>query len=237
MRKLLSFFILLVATLQVSASGSLAKQDSTSRKKKKYGLYFSFDIRKSLVREIPVRMSGLKIGITFHKKHSIGIGYYNLGRPIFNDYYISDPAEYDASQTLFSKKQGKKIDVETTVKLSLAYASFFYEYRFLARRKWNMDFNTQFGAGIVNIEVINKTNGRLIGAPKKDLVKLLEASVIVQYKIFSWLGLGAGMGYRYMINPNEYISTTFNYPIWTVRLVLFPAKLRPVFKGEKKWYK
>ena len=85
----------------------------------------------------------------------------------------------------------------------------------------------------------HKATGRQLfnGRQKKDFIKLVEASVSVQYKIVEWLGLGAGIGYRYMIQPNDYISTTFNYPIWSLKFILFPGKLVPVFKGKKKWYK
>jgi len=211
--------------------------DSTFQKIKKVTFYFSLDIRRSLVRDIPVRISGLKIGVRIKQNHSIGVGYYNLGVPFFGQYYISNPVDYDADQTLFSRRQGKNVNVETRFKLSMAYFSLFYEHRFLARRKWNMDITGQIGNGILNIDVFNKQNGRkIVGESHKPNVKLVEASISVQYKMTSWLYAGAGVGYRQMINTDEYVSKTFNYPIYTLKLILVPNKLVSVFNGQRKWH-
>jgi hypothetical protein len=212
--------------------------DSTSKKVKKVGFYFSLDVRRSVVRELPVRISGLKIGVTFKGNHSIGLGYYNMGRPIFGGLYISKPIEYDEDKTLISKRDGSNFDVHTRIKLEMAYTSLFYEHRFFTHRRWNMDVNGQFGIGSVHIYAYDKANGQQLfnNRPKKDFIKLVEGSVSVQYKLVEWLGLGAGIGYRYMIQPNDYISTTFNYPIWALKFILFPTKLVPVFKGQRKWY-
>lgn len=228
-------FLLLAATFSTK---SIAQADSTSTKTKKASFYFALDVRRSIVRELPVRISGLKIGVTFKRNHSIGIGYYNMGRPIFGSFRISRPVEYDENKTLISKRDGSSFDLNARIKLEMAYASLFYEHRFFTHRKWNMDINGQFGFGNVYFYAYDKATGRQLfnGKPKKDFIKLVEASVSVQYKIVEWLGLGAGVGYRYMIQPNDYISTTFNYPIWSLKFILFPGKLVPVFKGQKKWY-
>lgn len=222
----------------VLSSKSFSQADTTAKRARKLSFYFAFDVRWSLVRDIPVRIGGLKTGISFKRRHAVGLGYYNLGRPFFGEYFLTDQVEYDAQQSLFSRRANTNVDVNTKVRLSMDYFSLFYEYRFLAHRKWNMDWNIQFGAGNVKIEVFNIQNGRMIGGyPKMEMINLVESSVSVQYKIVQWLGLGAGLGYRYMLHPNEYISTTFNYPIWSLKFILFPGQLIPVFQGKKKWYK
>jgi hypothetical protein len=229
--------------LQLSVLSFAFGQDSTSenadyKRSKKIGFYFSLDIRRSVVRDVPVRISGLKMGVSFLKNHALGIGYYNLGRPILGGLYVSNPVEYDEQRTFISRKSGQNLNLHARIKLEMAYASLFYEHRFLARRKWNMDVTAQYGLGHLYIYAYDKIDGHLIGGKaKRDNISLVEGSVSVQYKIVEWFGIGAGFGYRYMINPNEYISTTFNYPIWTLKLILFPLKLGPVFKGQKKWYK
>jgi hypothetical protein len=217
-------------------------QDSTAlnqgqKKQNKLNLYFSFDIRRSLVRDVPVGITGLKLGITIKKRHSIGIGYYNMGRPIFRDYYVSNPVYYDAQQTFLSKRTGQNVDVDTRVELSIAYFSLFYEYRILAHRKWNIDLTLQSGFGEAYLVAFNKTNGRLLpDYPRHIPINLIEGSVLFQYKIFTWFGAGLGVGYRNMLNPSEYVTTTFNYPIWVVKLMIFPAKIWQVTKGKEKWY-
>lgn len=229
------FFISLLIITSFASKG-IAQDDSTTSKRSTF--YFALDVRRSIVRELPVRISGLKMGVTFKQNHSIGIGYYNMGRPILGGIHISRPVEYDENKTIVSKRDGSRFDLNARIKLEMAYASLFYEYRFFTHRKWNMDVNSQFGFGNVYIYAYDKVNDRQLfnGKPKKDFIKLVEASVSVQYKIVEWLGLGAGIGYRYMIQPNDYISTTFNYPIWSLKFILFPGKLVPVFKGKKKWY-
>lgn len=235
MQLLKSFFLFLLIATTLSTK-SLAQDDSTSSKRSSF--YFALDVRRSIVRELPVRISGLKIGVTFKRNHSIGIGYYNMGRPILGGLRISRPVEYDENKTLISKRDGSNFHLHARIKMEMAYASLFYEHRFFTHRKWNMDINGQFGFGNVYIYAYDKATGRQLfnGKPKKDFIKLVEGSVSVQYKIVEWLGLGAGVGYRYMIQPNDYISTTFNYPIWSLKFILFPGKLIPVFKGRKKWH-
>ena len=232
-----TIFIVILSTI-LFLNKSIAQERPTQKKPKKTSFYFAFDVRWSIVRELPVRISGLKTGISFNRKHAIGFGYYNLGRPLFGQHFVSSPVEYDAKQTLYSRRENGNINVDTKVRLSMDYLSLFYEFRFLARKKWNLDWNTQLGAGNVEIVILNKKNEKVIGGyPKMRMISLVETSVSVQYKIVDWFGLGAGLGYRYMINPNEYISATFNYPIWSLKVMLFPGKLIPVLKGQKKWYK
>lgn len=196
--QLFKSFILLLSVVIFFSTESIAQTDSTLTKIKKASFYFALDVRRSIVREIPVRISGLKIGVTFKRNHSIGIGYYNMGRPIFGGLYISRPVEYDENRTLISKRDGSNFDLHARIKMEMAYASLFYEHRFFTHRKWNMDVNGQFGFGNVYIYAYDKETGRQLfnGRPKKDFIKLVEASVSVQYKIVEWLGLGAGVGYR-----------------------------------------
>ncbi|MBC7390987.1 MAG: hypothetical protein H7329_17405 [Opitutaceae bacterium] len=225
--------LFLIFLKSVTSFSSIGDSTKTLRK---INFYFALDIRKSLVRDIPIKMTGLKIGATFKKKHTVGFGYYNLGRPIFG-YYLNDPVEYDANQSLRTKS-GSSIDIPTTVSLSFQYFSLFYEYRILARKKWNLDWTAQYGIGRAYITATNQKNGlRIPGYPKSSRVHLLESSILLQYKVFTWLGVGAGVGYRYILNPNEYISATFNYPIWVIKLMVSPGKLLKVFKGKEKWYK
>ncbi len=219
-----------------ACNSALGSNGDSLKPLRRINFYFALDIRKSLVKDIPIRMTGLKIGVTFKKKHTIGIGYYNMGHPILG-YYTSDPVEYDANQSLVTRS-GRSVYVPTSVSLSLQYFSLFYEYRILARKRWNLDWTAQYGIGKAYISATNQRNGlRIPGYPKSTHIHLLESSVLLQYKIFSWLGAGAGIGYRYMLNPNEYISTTFNYPIWVIKLMVSPAKLLKVFRGKEKWYK
>ncbi len=196
------------------------------------------DVRRSLVRDVTAKISGLKVGLTFLRRNTVGIGYYNMGRPIFQDYYVSNGVDYDATQAFVSKKTGQNVDVETRVQLSMAYISLFYEYRVLAHRKWNIDLTIQSGFGQAYIIAYNKANNRLApGYPHHIPINLLEGSVLVQYKIFTWFGAGAGVGYRHMLNPDDYVTSTFNYPIWILKFMIFPGKLLNVAKGKEKWYR
>ncbi|MBY0425342.1 MAG: hypothetical protein K2Q22_06880, partial [Cytophagales bacterium] len=122
-------------------------------------------------------------------------------------------------------------------------------YVVFQRRRWEISIPLQLGLGQATYQTHVTTTftdprthekvERSFNRPdENNLIFLGELSVNAHYKIFTWLGIGVGFGYRRLFNDNDNpkIASTFDYPIWLWKVKIFPFELKNVFKGKSKWY-
>ena len=50
-----------------------------------------------------------------------------------------------------------------------------------------------------------------------------EISGQVNYKVTPYLGLGAGIGYRNLLNKKSVLNTTFDAPIYIAKIIIYPG--------------
>ena len=190
-------------------------------------LVFGFDGRFSFVKYDAVTISGLKIGLDFDNRVRVGLGIYGLLKP----------AEYSS----YAKLTINKIDTPVLYnsKTKLWYGAAYIEYVITHKKRWEVSTPIQFGIGKAQIDasyIGNPSNEIKKLINEGDLVKtvyLIEPSVTGYYKIFNWFGLGAGLGYRQLINGTERLNITFNNPIFIVKGKIFLGDLTEIFLGRK----
>jgi hypothetical protein len=197
------WLFLLLASIRLFAAGTDSLQTT---KKRRPHFVFNFDTRYTLLQNDPARISGLKGGLEWCDRIRTGIGFYALSTPIITKLPAAGPDVHA---------------IEAQVKF--AYAAVYGEYVFLKNEKWELSVPVQVGFGkTMNVYRDNKGE---IQRTEKIPLWLVEPSVSGHYKVYSWVGLGAGAGYRQMLNDPQRETRHLNAPIYYVKVKLFAGEL------------
>lgn len=255
-RKFSVFCFLLLLVQSIYAQSVESKKDSIGTRKISTKIIFNIDTRASLVHNLPVQIGGMKIGIQLGQHHRLGIGFYLMGLPIFGQ-MIFKPASYDVNSISHKNvvvknkpTQVNTIESDQSIMLSMAYASVFYEYVLLTRKRWELSIPIQLALGQATYtsSVLSTTTNPATNINKSitynrpteyKLIFLGETSLNLQFKVFCWMGIGGGLGYRRLFNDNNNPKTanTFDNIIWVAKLKIFPVDLLKVLKSKQKWHK
>ncbi|WP_258540707.1 hypothetical protein [Parvicella tangerina] len=190
----------------------------TSPKVKKAKLMFALDARRSFVLDNKVKFNGFKIGVELYEKHRVGLGFYGLRKPV-NFIGRIDKQEFpEATDTLF---------------FNFNYTGFFYDYVWLRTKRWELTTPTHLGIGAIEIQYQDTA-----GVRRPPFIK--GGSVVfgiggsVQFKIWRWLALGTGGGYRAMLSKEENIKRPLNAPYYQFQVKILLGELfRMAFKREE----
>jgi len=115
------------------------------------------------------------------------------------------------------------MDLKTN--LALLKSDAFYphvEYVFYKKNRWEFSLPLSIGIGNTRYEYLyNNTEFQR----DKKIVVICETGVSGDYKLFSWLGIGMGAGYRLMIIDNKAIDENFNSIIYILKIKLFLSEI------------
>jgi len=188
---------------------------------------FRFESRNSFVNHDRIEVQSLKFGVTFGRKISVGGGYSWLKTPMFEKYKFNDA----------------EIKKDTTInrRVRLNYLTYYVDYIFYKSKRWQYSIPTQFGTGFAKFSYDYKG----VKNEAKYLFFLYEPGINVKFKIFTWLGVGANVGYRIVFKNTKYLTNKFNSPVYSggviiywdqLALALFPKnKLANKYLGPKEW--
>ena len=206
-RILLSWLFLIGTSIPALALPAHAP-DSSAVNSKKHGPHFvfNFDARYTLLQNAPARIGGLKAGLEWHNRLRTGIGFYALSSPVTTKLPATLPDEPP---------------VEAQVKFS--YGAVYAEYVMLRTKRWELSAPVQLGYG-KTLNVYQNQQGQVQRTEKIPLW-LVEPSVSGHYKVYSWVGLGAGAGYRQMLNASKRETQHLTAPIYYVKVKLFAGEL------------
>ncbi len=161
--------------------------------------FFSLDNRNSFIKDAPVNVQGLQLGIILKEKHTLGFGFYTL--------------QANAKQN-FTTKNEKYIAVNRTLRLS--YLTAFYQYAFVDTRYFELDLPLELGLGGYDVKLTDAVTNKLI-LDKKGGTIIIGGGVGITIKPFKWFGITGSAGYRNALdnNPNVNFSGFFySYGIW-----------------------
>ncbi len=177
---------------------------------KKYKFNFQFDNRFSNIRDYQITIFGAKMGVQ----------YKNLTRFGFGASFIINPV--DITGTLQIKLKNKTVSKPTEQKISFWYFSVYNDWIIYKGSHWECFATEQIGYGkpVYTYQVNNTT-------VREEEVSLLvnEISGQVNYKVFSWIGIGAGFGYRNIWNGDSVVKNTFDAPIYIAKLIIYPESI------------
>lgn len=174
--------------------------------KKKPKFFAGFDSRHSFISRRQVNIGGVRLGLTYDQRVRFSFGLYFLVTPFFRNQILSN---------------GDTI----TSKLGFAYFAGACEYVFFKSKRWEISVPFYTGIGGTSLSRRDSTKGLIIP---------LESSVNAVYKIWPWLGLGWGVGYRFMLVNNKKVPENFNNPIYVLGIRLYFGEIyRAVLKKKK----
>jgi hypothetical protein len=194
MKKYQIVFLSLILLSTFSANS----QDLAS---KKWKFSFQLDNRFSSIRGREITVFGLKVGMQYKKLTRIGIGSSFIINPVYIDYF------------------NKRANAEETNKISFWYFSVFNDWILFKNKKWECFATEQIGFG--NPNFTKEINNDIVSDVDVNLY-VNEISGQVNYKLTKWIGLGAGFGYRNLLNKKSPLNTTFNAPIYIAKVIIYP---------------
>jgi len=178
------FLLVALVFLNSILLGQLAIDTTPPPPKPKAGFLsnfiFQIDNRTESYYDVRGRMNGIKLGVEFYKRFRTGFGFYQN-----NDFYRIEPP----------------FRVDTAFRsASFNYSTYFAEIVFLRNFRWEFSSIAQFGSG----SIVVKNYDYLGGVPnfsRQDTVNnvgVFDIGLNGHFKVFPWLGLGSGVGVRYV---------------------------------------
>ena len=200
-------FLLLIFSCALFSSTAQPTIDTLKNcLKQRPHLFAKLDTRNSFINNGRAKIFGLKVGLNYGKRLSFGIGYNQLYPPAKN---------FDTK--IYYKNQDNLVD-SVTANLKLFYFSTHIEYVFYQTKHWELSMPLQIGLGQTCYKY------KLDGAYKKtekNLNFIYEPSVSIEYKYLKWIGVGAEVGFRFMITKDRKLNQNFNSPTYAFKLLIY----------------
>lgn len=170
-----------------------------------------FDTRNSFIANKAAKIRGVKFGLDYGKDVTVGMSFNWLD------------AKFDSQKDVL-------VGMDTVhAKLDFAYLGAYFEYTFYRTKKWEISIPVQIGFGSTYFGYKNEQDKAKKMYQKPILV--YEPAMTAEYKIWRYLGVGAGVGYRLMLINNKDIDGNFNSPIYVLKLKVYLGQVyRDVFK-------
>lgn len=199
--KLITFFLLLLLS-QLATAQLLDSLRFCIKQKPKFSI--KIDSRNSFISSQRAPIFSLKLGVEFNNILRIGGGYNTLKAALSTPHFIKDSV-------------GKVVDT-VSAHLKLDYLSYYIEYAFYQTKRWEMAIPMQIGIGYSYYDY--KLGDKKSSFSKQTIV-VYETNLVGHYKIFSWVGVGVGIGYRVMLLGNKKLEENFNSPIYVFKIKFF----------------
>lgn len=164
---------------------------------------------------------GAKLGLEFMQNYRMGFGAYYMPKKV-----AMAPKRYDG-------------EADTTYrKFRMHYYTTFFEWIFIRNFRWELALPVSAGYGRAEVEQwVPGRNEHTMGRWEKgkDIGEFVATFHIqAHYKIFSWVGIGLGLGWRQIISREPEIQQNLSGAILSYKIKLFPGSLyKALFKKEK----
>jgi len=184
---------------------------------KNWKFLLGFDARRSFLKNKPVKINGLRIGLKFRGVHRFGLGIYGLSRDlVFYDIPVQEPDATDSSR----------------VKFGLSYASIFYERVFFRNPKW--EFSLPFLISGGNLVGRYEDTAGVFRQNINTPFSAITAGVQTKYYVFPWLAARISLGYRFLFNTSSELKAAFNAPYYGFGAQILLSELyRSIFRKDE----
>lgn len=166
------------------------------------------DGRNSFIREAPVKIDGLRVGVDYGNKIRFFLGAY-LSRGAVERTFITN--RYTVNERHVRQR------------LSMFYMAATAEYVVYNSPHWELAVPVQIGFGKGNRWRYDGITGVMFEHKQPAFVPF-EVSFRAMYRILPWLNVSAGLGYRYALFSNS-VSDDFSAPVYTYGIGISPVKL------------
>ncbi len=216
-RKIL-LFIFLFISLFISAQKGNGDElndfedDFNSSFRTKPKLDLKLDTRFSFISANDIRTTGAKIGLSFNHKFKLGLGYNQLIYP----------------SRSYIKKENQAIKVE----LNYQYISPYLEYIYYTSKRWEFNLSTQIGFGQASYQYFDNITAKE-KKTNQSFILSYEPSLLIDYKIVRWFGIGTGVGYRLILYKNKKITEQLTSPVYIFKLKIYLGEIVKTITGKE----
>jgi hypothetical protein len=176
---------------------------------------FQLDIRNSIINHHIVTLPGLKLGLEWRGRIRTGLGVYLLSNGIPSRQPV--PSELPAS---------------TAAELRLRYVAGYGEYVVLGNPRWEIATQLQLGVGKTYAHY-DLPGGSVVRSPKR-VIWLVEPSIAAQMRVYRWLALGSGLGWRQPVFVDALTQRELNGPVFYGRVKVSLGDLYKIFRGRER---
>jgi len=161
--------------------------------------YVNLDQRNSFIREAPINVNGLQIGILIKDKHVVGIGGYGI-----------TASGKQHVKTKFNK------NIDATRNLEMKYLTLFYQYVAIDKRYIELDLQTELGGGKYQIKLTDYNNGKILFNRSASMF-VFGLGPLLAIKPFKWIGVIGMAGYRLTFEKDSNLNFNgayYAYGVW-----------------------
>ncbi|WP_426492618.1 hypothetical protein [Hymenobacter sp. 102] len=204
----------LVPALAIAGPAPAVADDTTFVRQSHRRAVFQFDQRFSILNGEIVGINGLKGGIEWRGRWRAGLGFYRLsgGVPTRVPQPVGTPP-------------GTRDEVR------FRYAAGYGEYVFIGNPRWELSLPLQLGVG--NYYTKYTFPDGKVQRTNRQVLYLIEPSMAAHYRIFRWVGLGAGTGYRQVFASGRLPEDQISGYIFFGRVKLFLGDFIKVVRGHE----
>jgi len=170
------------------------------------------DVRGGFISNRSVRFVGVKAGIDHGKRFQYGLGYYLLY-----------PSEARDAQVDGRTESGM---------LRMGYVAPYVDYAFFQRGNWEARIPVQLGFGAGSLSY-RDAEGRRRTIARTGLI-LYEPAMTVQYRFLRYFALGAGWGFRLVIQTGDDLGERLTAPVYLFGLRVFLGDLWRDARGAQE---
>ena len=223
-----NFFIFFIFQFCFTVSFAQVTDSLYQTLSKKPKLTGGVSTRYSFVTGFATSIRCASLGAEFANKLRTGIGFCWLKLPEFDGTKNENQLPFYKNK-YFTNASG---NTDTVVsKLTLNYFIYYSDFIFYRTKHWQ--FSIPFRIGLGNSYYMYDYNG-VKTKESKRYVFLYEPSVCLEYKFFKFFGLGAEVGYRFMLFNNKEIEEKFNYPVYNFSFLIYYSEIyKAVFPNSR----
>ncbi|WP_400190194.1 hypothetical protein [Hymenobacter sp. B81] len=178
---------------------------------------FQFDQRYSVLQGNMVGINGVKLGVEWRGRLRTGLGLYFLSSGVPTDKPLPGNAP-----------------VGTRDEVRFRYAALYGEYVVLGTPRWEVSVPVQAGLGRYYLRY-QFPDGSSYRTTKKS-IWLVEPTIGGHMRVFRWVGVGAGAGYRQALFTADKLEDDISGLIFYGRVKLFLGDLYKVVRGRQRLF-
>ncbi|WP_215135898.1 hypothetical protein [Hymenobacter sp. ISL-91] len=214
-RSYFAVFLLLAGALAARPTRADSPPDSSFVRERHRRPVFQIDQRFSIINGKVAGINGLRGGIEWRGRWRAGLGFYRLSGGL---------------RTRQALPEG--LPPGTRDEIRFRYVAGYGEYVFIGNRRWELSAPLQIGAGFYYTRFF-LPNGNTERSARR-VIYLVEPSVAAHYRIFRWVGIGAGTGYRQVFASGQQPKDQISGYIFFARAKLFLGDLYKVVRGHER---
>ena len=202
--------------------------DTTKYRKRKYRLFnplINLDNHNSIFFGTPSSIWGVRLGVTIAARYRMGFGGYML------------PKRLD----LPTLQNSNKMD-SIYRRFDMLFFTTFMEFVPISNFRWELSIPFSLGYGFANVSHKHRSETEYKVQHAKQGFLLLSG-ISAHYKVFSWVGVGAGLGYRQVLTNDSLVNQGMSGLFVSFKFKIFVGDLyylifKPdIIKGEKMAWK